>query len=813
MKKRGFTLIEVIVAIVIIAIMIGIFASITSSYLAGQKKTRGITKDTMLQQEKMEQLIKQEKQSPDGDFQTLNNVFVNGVQVQVKNIKVEGRYHRYYTAVTKKKLPTLEAPRLLWVNAQLKVNHTDASIGYATSETTVMGSYGIDPKTFDQLLAVNKYWYISRDGFNIPVPESYDESEVGIKYPYFPDDYYLAPIDNKDEFLLAEEAAGKHVVFAVSPAGKNGKIGETLLSRPVFISALPLREPLILHLDASYEQGTGDVAVWKDLSVEQADSYAINASSQPSLTEVLDDTTFVAKRMIYETTDRTVSTYYNLGRHQLTSFVLVNQAMDDQFLSIGSSYRPYEKISIDGSFYLYIIYRQTNNSYQQKIALEGAHEYCEVLVYDKDVDGDEKQQIINYFKNKYKTVNTSDYQIVSLEDVEATVYQNEPYVLPNRAIGIMENGRKKSAPVVWKDVVDTSLIGTVTVAGHLKGDESIPIVLRLTVLPYVAVESLTATPTLWRAEISDTKMLNVELLPSNATNPTLTYESSNDAVVSVDETGLMTAIAFGIATVNISSADGVTTSCLVEVLPNSLLADAVLHLDASKSESIVVDAAGNMVQWNDCTVHGRDFKTGTGNRYPEFIEINGHHAVYFKEASMYYQGPSIGGVTFDRQNKGDSTIIVVMKNTASSLRDRVVLSQNRFFTSNGRQRNNIVFGLINAGNLYQRNIIKLSNYDVLDQYYDVNASKIIQFIRHDASRRIDSVISEGAGVGSKSANVRNSNYRKVTPNIFLLGMGPDYYMNNNYYMEGYIYEVLMFNRSLTNDEILLLNQWLEEKWF
>jgi len=85
---------------------------------------------------------------------------------------------------------------------------------------------------------------------------------------------------------------------------------------------------------------------------------------------------------------------------------------------------------------------------------------------------------------------------------------------------------------------------------------------------------LTAEIRLNETEVSinegKTFLLTAEVLPTNATNKALQWESSDENCVTVDENGLLSAIAQGYATITVRSADGNTqATCAVTVLPES----------------------------------------------------------------------------------------------------------------------------------------------------------------------------------------------------------------------------------------------------
>ena len=80
----------------------------------------------------------------------------------------------------------------------------------------------------------------------------------------------------------------------------------------------------------------------------------------------------------------------------------------------------------------------------------------------------------------------------------------------------------------------------------------------------IALNQTTAT-----LKATETLTLVATVLPENATNKSVTWKSSNEAVATVDANGLVTAIAVGESTITATTADGsnLSASCKVTVLP------------------------------------------------------------------------------------------------------------------------------------------------------------------------------------------------------------------------------------------------------
>lgn len=75
----------------------------------------------------------------------------------------------------------------------------------------------------------------------------------------------------------------------------------------------------------------------------------------------------------------------------------------------------------------------------------------------------------------------------------------------------------------------------------------------------------------------ETLQLTATVMPEDATNKSVTWETSDEAVATVDQNGLVTAVGAGVATITASTMDGsnLTASCTVSVEPNVVLASSI----------------------------------------------------------------------------------------------------------------------------------------------------------------------------------------------------------------------------------------------
>ena len=97
------------------------------------------------------------------------------------------------------------------------------------------------------------------------------------------------------------------------------------------------------------------------------------------------------------------------------------------------------------------------------------------------------------------------------------------------------------------------------------------------VVSSIPVSQLSITPETANLHIGENQQLNASVLPDNATNKALTWSTSNSAVATVNENGLVTAVGAGTATITATTVDdsNLTASCTVTVEPNVVLATSI----------------------------------------------------------------------------------------------------------------------------------------------------------------------------------------------------------------------------------------------
>ena len=110
----------------------------------------------------------------------------------------------------------------------------------------------------------------------------------------------------------------------------------------------------------------------------------------------------------------------------------------------------------------------------------------------------------------------------------------------------------------------------------------------------VNVSGITLGTTEWSAIPGETKQLDFVIEPINATDQTVTWFSSSDAVATVNQSGLVTAIGAGTATITVTTTDGAkTATCEVTVTAVGTITEIMSKGFLTNSDAKSIDIACN----------------------------------------------------------------------------------------------------------------------------------------------------------------------------------------------------------------------------
>ena len=160
-----------------------------------------------------------------------------------------------------------------------------------------------------------------------------------------------------------------------------------------------------------------------------------------------------------------------------------------------------------------------------------------------------------------------DQDNISCQLGNATELKLKAAVLPEDA---------SNPAVTWSsnapDIVSVDALGNLTAlstgsaiitATTVDGDLTASCTVTVT---YEYVTGITVTPSEMKMYLGVTRMLTANVIPANASNPEVTWSSENPAIVQVDNTGAVTAVAAGTTTVTATTVDGgFKKSCTITV--------------------------------------------------------------------------------------------------------------------------------------------------------------------------------------------------------------------------------------------------------
>ncbi|GAB1858725.1 hypothetical protein MHTCC0001_35650 [Flavobacteriaceae bacterium MHTCC 0001] len=111
----------------------------------------------------------------------------------------------------------------------------------------------------------------------------------------------------------------------------------------------------------------------------------------------------------------------------------------------------------------------------------------------------------------------------------------------------------------------------------------------------VAVTGVTVTPSTLNLDVGDTGNLTGAVVPSNATDKTMTFVSSNTSVATVTQSGVVTAVASGTATITLTTTDGGHTTTATVNVSGSGNAPSVSFASPSNNATFAVGADVSVV--------------------------------------------------------------------------------------------------------------------------------------------------------------------------------------------------------------------------
>ena len=167
-------------------------------------------------------------------------------------------------------------------------------------------------------------------------------------------------------------------------------------------------------------------------------------------------------------------------------------------------------------------------------------------------------RVIGGIKNGAPTPDTSNYALgtmaVSVNGVTQKIYDD------------VLHGMSKTQEVLMQGATYSALGWDMSTVWGINEGESYPYLLAL--VEPIKVSGITLDITSCTLEIGKTTTIKANVLPSDASNKSVSWKSSNPSVATVDSDGLVTAVSAGVATITATTTDGskLSASCEVTVI-------------------------------------------------------------------------------------------------------------------------------------------------------------------------------------------------------------------------------------------------------
>ena len=214
----------------------------------------------------------------------------------------------------------------------------------------------------------------------------------------------------------------------------------------------------------------------------------------------------------------------------------------------------------------------------------------------------------------------------------------------------------------------------------------------------VTVTGVTVMPTTADLKVGETKQLSITVEPATATNKNYTCESDKESVATVDNTGLITAVGVGTATITVTTEDGgYTATCSLTVTAGDVPLTG-LKVNPSETHIAVEQTLSLNVSYEPASTTHKGVKWATSDA-----------AIVTVDQSGQIKGIAVGEAIITAKSKEDETI----KGTCRVIVDPATAIEDAAFA-----------GVVIAPNPFD-NQLRIVNGELRGEYALLNAQGIV----------------------------------------------------------------------------------------
>ena len=448
-NKKGFTLVEIIVSLAVLAILTVSFLTIITGNFIITNKTIDITKTAFEIQKSLEEKIDKvtgylvgdeippEEDYRSGQMNIWSSLKSGGITVKYYEVEDANNNKVFATLVPNVKIDLLEPISLASINLQFNRSSRENLIyAYGNQSIEAVGNFENDEEFRYRHLTNVVEWYVSDSKFIMPIPND-DEVIGGIiedihefvnYYPMFPRDYVIVKNERIDNFGASTSKItdltpyiGKHLVYTATPGEKSGKIGKQSVSRSMFISGLPVMDNLAMHLDANFidtynSNGLGEVI--KDgesfLISKWYNLFSIIGNSSPNEFFGQSNVAISPKLFKTESSDRFKGQFVRFeagkslsisksisGNKQNVFVVARNRSSLDSTIISNNNYAINMAPSPDLSKWTLVETVVNSNNGNDFVIGDSNVDVAEIIFYNGELSQENKDKVRSYLRTKY----------------------------------------------------------------------------------------------------------------------------------------------------------------------------------------------------------------------------------------------------------------------------------------------------------------------------------------------------------------------------------------------------------------------------